>query len=145
MPFSTRVTPLIAAVALCTACGVAPMTGSPAASSTPMVSGTQAASGPQRVPLPSGFPVLAGAAPVVLAEDDPGLMAAWTSDQLGSAAYDFYVMALPAAGYPIVGLYPGGEVALIRFRAPNGATWQMVAHGGAVTGTATIEIRLDRP
>jgi hypothetical protein len=94
--------------------------------------------------LPSGFPVLAGAIPAALAAGDPGLIAAWSSDQLGSAAYDFFAASLPASGYPIVGLYPGGDVAVIRFRVPAGTIWQMVAHGGA-TGHATIEIRLDRP
>ena len=68
----------------------------------------------------------------------------WESDQAGSAAYDFYVDALPAASYPIVGLYPGGEVALIRFRVPDGQVWQMVAQRSA-DGTVAIEVRLDRP
>lgn len=85
-----------------------------------------------------------GAAPVPRPDDDPGLIAVWESDQAGSAAYDFYVDALPAAGYPIVGLYPGGEVALIRFRVPDGRVWQMVARGMA-DGTVAIEVRLDRP
>ena len=80
---------------------------------------------PGRVALPSGFPVLPGAAPAALPADDPGLIAAWTSDQLGSSAYDFHAASLAAWGYPIVGLYPGGDVALIRFRAADGATWQM--------------------
>jgi hypothetical protein len=94
--------------------------------------------------LPSGFPVLEGAVAASLPADDPGLIAAWTSDRLGSAAYDFYAASLPAGGYPIVGLYPGGDVAVIRFRVPGGTIWQLVAHGGA-TGQATIEIRVDRP
>jgi len=85
-----------------------------------------------------------GAVRVAVANDDPGLIAEWTSDGLGSTAYDFYVAALPASGYPIVGSYPGGDVAIIRFRAQDNAIWQMVAHGG-VTGIAMIEIRLDRP
>ena len=70
-----------------------------------------------------------GAVPASPQDSDPGLIALWESDQAGSAAYDFYVDALPAAGYPIVGVYPGGEVALIRFLAPDGQVWQMVAHG----------------
>jgi hypothetical protein len=94
--------------------------------------------------LPSGFPVLPGAVPTALAADDPGLIAAWTSDRLGSAAYDFYTTSLPASGYAIVGLYPGGDVAVIRFRTSTGTIWQMVSHGGAA-GHATIEIREDSP
>ena len=97
----------------------------------------------ERANLPEGFPVLPGAAPLPLTDDDPGLIAAWSSDQLGSVAYDFYRGALPGAGYPILGAYPGGDVAVIRFAAGN-ATWQMVATGRA-DGVERIEIRLDRP
>lgn len=88
--------------------------------------------------------MLASAVPVPMAQDDPGLIGRWESDQAGSAAYDFYVEALPAAGYPIVGLYPGGAVALIRFRVPDGEVWQVVARGIADRMVA-IEVRLDRP
>jgi len=89
--------------------------------------------------------VLASAVSVPMPKDDAGLIGLWESDQTGSAAYDFYVEALPAAGYPIVGLYPGGAVALIRFRAPDGEVWQMVARRMAAGTTTAIEIRLDRP
>lgn len=97
-----------------------------------------------RVPLPSGFPVLPGAVAVAMPVDDPGLIGLWESDQLGSASYDYYRVALPQAGYPVVGLYPGGAVAIIRFRARGGEIWQLVAQG-APGGLATIEVRLDRP
>jgi hypothetical protein len=97
-----------------------------------------------RVPLPSGFPMLPGAVAVAMPLDDPGLIGLWESDRLGSAAYDYYRVALPQAGYPIVGLYPGGDVALIRFRAPGGEIWQLVAHG-VPDGLVAIEVRLDRP
>ena len=82
--------------------------------------------------------------PIRMPGDDPGLMALWESDQPGSAAYDFYANALPAAGYPIIGLYPGGEFAIIRFRAPAGDVWQIVVRG-APEGRMAIELRLDRP
>lgn len=97
-----------------------------------------------REPLPSGFPVLAGALAVPLTDDDPGLIRLWESEQMGSVAYDFYVNALPTAGYSIVGLYPGGDVALIRFRAMNGQVWQVIAQTSADGGTR-IEVRRDRP
>ena len=124
-------------------------TGSPPANASPSASPPFLSSGPSgpaavRRPLPAGFPVMPGAVPVPMPRDDPGLIGLWESDQAGSAAYDFYVDALPAAGYPIVGLYPGGEVALIRFGVPEGEVWQMVAHGTA-GGQVAIEIRLDRP
>jgi hypothetical protein len=97
-----------------------------------------------RVPLPSGFPVLPGAVVVAMPVDDPGLIGLWESDLPGSAAYDYYRVALPQAGYPILGLYPGGDVAVIRFRADGGETWQLVAHG-APDRLVAIEVRLDRP
>jgi len=94
--------------------------------------------------VPSGFPVLPGAVPVQMPRDDAGLIGLWRSDQPGSAAYDFYVNALPAAGYPIEGLYPGGEFAIIRFQAPTGAIWQILVRG-TPEGRMAIELRLDRP
>jgi hypothetical protein len=142
---------VLAAAAACAACGPAPGSGSPSASTTGSPSpGIATATAPAaetpavRIPLPSGFPVLEGAAPEAMPDDDPGLIGLWSSDRLGSAAYDFYVTGLPAAGYPIIGLYPGGGVAQIRFAVPDGAVWQMVAYGGS-NGRVTIEIRQDRP
>ena len=133
------------------ACSMTSGSGSPGAStvgdrSEGLATGTppSAESSAERLPLPSAFPVLEGAVPEPMPDDDVGLIGLWTSDRVGSAAYDFYVMALPAAGYPIIGLYPGGEFAQIRFAVADGAIWQMVAHGG-LSGGVTIEIRQDRP
>jgi hypothetical protein len=92
---------------------------------------------------PNGFPVLPGARPEALPADDPAAIARWTSGKVGPVAYQFYVEALPAAGYPISGLFPGGTVAIIRFEAPGDATWQLVL---TRTGDGTrIEVRLDQP
>jgi hypothetical protein len=98
----------------------------------------------ERVALPDGFPVLPGAIPVPMPDDDPGLIALWETDQAGSAAFDFYVNALPAAGYPVVGLYPGGEFAVIRFGVPGDAIWQVVTRA-TPGGRTAVEVRLDRP
>ena len=98
----------------------------------------------QTTVLPSGFPVLDGAVPAARPSDDPGLIALWESDRQGSAAYDYYTVALPAAGYRVIGLYPGGEVALIRFVAAPGVIWQVVIRGAA-GGRVAIEVRPDRP
>jgi len=125
-----RAAALLLALA-CAGCS-SPVTRSPP---PPSVQGTT---------LPSGFPVIEGAVPMPLARDDPGLIALWESDRLGSSTYDFYAVALPAAGYRVIGLYPGGEVALIRFLAAGGAVWQIVVHGAA-DGRVAIEVRLDRP
>jgi hypothetical protein len=117
-----------------------PASGSPQNSDPPSAEASAAAS----FAVSSGFPVLPGAVPVRMAGDDPGLMGLWESDQPGSGAYDFYANALPAAGYPTVGLYPGGAFAVIRFRAPSGAIWQIVVRGTPEWRMA-IELRLDRP
>lgn len=153
MTLGASVMPVVMVVLITAGCGVDRDAASHPASQAAIGSAAESASPlnaidstplVDRVPLPTGFPVLPGAVPVPMSDDDTGLIAEWSSDQLGSAAYDFYVAALPDAGYPIVGLYPGGEVALIRFRAPGGAIWQMVSRGG-VGGAIIIEIRLDRP
>jgi hypothetical protein len=117
---------------------------SPSAQAVPPVTAGPSPSAFVRVPLPSGFPVLPGAVAVAMPVDDPGLIGLWESDQLGSTAYDYYRVALPQAGYPIVGLYPGGDIAVIRFRTRGGEIWQLVAHG-AHDGLVAIEVRPDRP
>lgn len=114
----------------------------PRGSGAPVISGAPG-SFEERPPLPSNFPVMDGALRMPLHPDDPGLIALWEIADAGSAAYDFYVAALPAAGYPIVGLYPGGGVALIRFTV-QGEVWQVVARA-ATDGQVAIEVRLDRP
>ena len=132
-------------VALLTAaCGLEHSpTPRPGGSGAPIASAAPPVSSGLHPQLPIGFPVMTGAIGKPLPADDPGLIALWERDETGSSAYDFYVAALPAAGYPIVGLYPGGGVALIRFRA-QGEIWQVVARAAANGGVA-IEVRLDRP
>jgi hypothetical protein len=115
----------------------------PHRSGAPVTSGAPRGSSQEHRTLPSGFPVMDGAVRMPLPRGDPGLIALWESAEAGSGPYDFYVAALPAAGYPIVGAYPGGGVALVRFRV-EGEIWQVVAHGAADGGVA-IEVRLDRP
>lgn len=128
-------------VGACSADG-SPTTPPPHGSGAPVTSGAPWSS-EERPPLPRGFPVMDGAVRMPLPSDDPGLIALWESAETGSAAYDFYAAALPAADYPIVSLYPGGGVALIRFSV-QGEVWQVLAHG-ATDGRVAIEVRLDRP
>ncbi len=139
---------LIALALLLVGCSVGmsagPNSSAAQAGKSGVVAASSIASAGVRPSLPPGFPAFPGALPAPVADDDPDLIAAWTSDQLGSAAYDFYVDALPAAGYPIEGLYPGGDFAIIRFRLAAGAIWQIVI-GGLVGDPTTIEVRLDRP
>ncbi len=134
---------ILAAGCSMTATG-SPSAGASARGSSPSGSSGTSRSAEGRRQLPGAFPVMPGAVSVPMPQDDPGLIASWGSDRVGSAAYDFYVAALPAAGYPIVGLYPGGEIAVIRFGVPSGEVWQMVARG-TPEGNVAIEIRLDRP
>lgn len=135
-----RYVALALAAALIAGCGHDPEGSAPAVASQPLTS----ASAPQRVPLPRGFPVPAGAVPVAMPDDDPGLIGLWATEVRGSAAYDFYAAALPAAGYRIVAVYPGGAAAVIRFSLPDGAIWQVVTRP-APEGPVAIEVRLDRP
>lgn len=137
----SSVIPLAVVATLFSACSLAGGSGSQTPES---VAASPSTSAPQRIPLPPGFPVPAGAAPVPMPDDDPGLIALWTTDLPGSGAYDFLLNALPAAGYRIVAVYPGGAVAVIRFSLPNGALWQVVTRGGP-EGSVAIEVRLDRP
>lgn len=127
--------------ALISACGPSEGSASPGPAS---FAGSAPASAPQRAPLPGGFPVVPGAVQVAMPNDDPGLVALWTTDLPGTDAYDFYVNALPAAGYRIVAVFPGGGGAVIRFSLPDGAIWQVVTRAGP-GGAVAIEVRLDRP
>jgi hypothetical protein len=75
--------------------------------------------------------------------EDPSVVARWTVPVVGSAAYDFYLQALPGAGFSIVGSYPSERAALIRFRDRSGRTWQVLAE---LLGDRTqITVQTDRP
>lgn len=69
----------------------------------------------QRPPMPAGFPIPQGAEPALLEPDDPTMIGHWYVPTMGFDIYNFYVDALPRAGFPIEGLYPGDSVAIIRF------------------------------
>jgi hypothetical protein len=144
---STRRRTILLTMAMMVVAGACSTDGSPTpppphGSGAPVTSGAPG-SFEEHPPLPSGFPVMDGAVRMPLPAGDPGLIALWESAEAGSAAYDFYVAVLPTAGYPIVGIYPGGGVALIRFSVQD-ETWQVVMHG-ATDGQVAIEVRLDRP
>ena len=101
-------------------------------------------SAPERIPLPPGFPVPPGASAAAMANDDLGLIGLWTTDAVGSTAYDFFVRALPAAGYTIKGAYAGDTVAQFLFITPSGATLQ-IDLSATPSLTTRIEVRLPRP
>jgi hypothetical protein len=96
------------------------------------------------VELPAGFPALPGAVrEPLLPADDPAIIARWSSDRVGPVAYDFYVDALPAAGYRTIGLFPGGAVAVVLFQTPTGERWEL-ALTLQEAGTR-IEVRTAQP
>jgi hypothetical protein len=96
-----------------------------------------------RPTLPAGFPVPAGAVAQDPLNDDPAVVVRWTLATVGSGAYDYYLEALPAAGYPIVGRYPADVAALLRFEVAPGMIWQLlVEHVG---GGTRVTVQLDRP
>jgi hypothetical protein len=102
---------------------------------------TQAPAG--RPALPSGFPVAPGAVAVPVPEDDRSVVARWMLPEVGSGPYDYYLEALPAAGFPIVGRYPADQAALVRFEIAPGTIWQLVLeHADAGT---RVTLQTDRP
>jgi hypothetical protein len=105
---------------------------------------SRSSAAPQPVPLPSGFPVPRGASPIALPSDDPGLIGLWTIDAAGSAAYDFFLRALPAAGFPIIGAAAGDIVAQFRFGVPGGTILQIDIYANPNL-TTRIEVRMPRP
>ena len=92
------------------------------------------------VELPADFPVpdgLAAASPS--AGDTTDLIARWTSTRTGAAIYNEFVDALPAAGYRIREVFPGGAAAVIRIDAPAGGVWELSLFG---TDSLTVELRV---
>jgi hypothetical protein len=73
--------------------------------------------------LPTGFPVMPGSEAVASLPDDPQLVARWTTAANGAQVYDFFVEALPTAGFVVDQLAPGGEAAIITFSAPGGTQY----------------------
>lgn len=134
---------IAAATAACTA-GPSTDGGPPPPAGRGSSTPASATSGAPFLELPAGFPVLPGAVPDELQPTgDPAVIARWSSDRVGPVAYEFYIEALPAAGYPTTGMFPGGAVAVIQFRTPPGERWEL-----ALTqddGGTRIEVRLSQP
>jgi hypothetical protein len=99
------------------------VTRSLAAVSTPThtVSSTPASSPhPTGPAVPSDFPVMPGSDAVAPLPHVPSLVARWTTAADGARVYGFFAAALPAAGFEIEQLAPGGEAAIIIFTSPGG-------------------------
>lgn len=108
---------------LLAACSPAPtVTRSLAAAATPTytASSTPAASPhPTGPAVPSHFPVMPGSDAVAPPPHAPSLVARWTTAADGAQVYSFFVAALPAAGFEIEQLAPGGDAAIIIFTSPG--------------------------
>jgi hypothetical protein len=87
------------------------------------------------------FPVPPAARPLPV-PDGSDLIGTWAIEP-GSGAYRFYQEALPAAGFSITGLAPGGSVAIIRFEDVAGVAWQIDIHGDL--DSAVVELGPERP
>ena len=105
---------------------------SPSAATSARVSETPAA-------VPEGFPVGPGAEPVT-PPADASLLARWVTEVNGADVYDFYVEALPRAGFEIEQLVPGGAAAVISFRTPDGDVLDVALT--ASDGGTQIDLRL---
>jgi hypothetical protein len=70
--------------------------------------------------VPAGLPMMSGAQAVEPLPEEPRLVARWTSGANGAQVYDFFVEALPAAGFQVDQLAPGGDAAIIVFSTPGG-------------------------
>ena len=118
--------------------------GSPSVAATRAPTPTEIAATPSDLgtKLPSGFPVMPHAEPARLPED-PSVVGRWTVPEVGSGPYDWYLDALPAAGFEVVGTYPSERAALIRFRDSSGRTWQLLTE--LVDGRTRISVQTDRP
>jgi hypothetical protein len=92
--------------------------------------------------LPAGLPVMPGAEAVDPQPADPGHLARWTVDAIGPDVYAFYLDALPAAGFVIEERFPGGNVAVIRFSAPDGTTLDLALVGEGEGDRTRIDLRL---
>jgi hypothetical protein len=94
--------------------------------------------------VPADFPVMPGATLASRSDMEPGGIATWMTDAHGPRVYDFYVAALPAAGFSIEGLYPGGSVATIRLRAGD-PILKLVITGDSSGSSTQVQLRVDGP
>jgi hypothetical protein len=134
---------LVGLASACSEVRTLPSASSELESASPTPTAIAAVSpGSSRPSPPAGFPAFPGAAVASPPADDPGVAARWTTESLGSSAFDFYQRELPRAGYRVLGLFPGGGGAVIRFEA-EGNAWQVVIVD--LGDQMQISLQTDRP
>ena len=95
--------------------------------------------------VPDGFPLMPGMEPVTHRRPEPGILARWITDADGSAVYDFYVAALPVAGFRVEQLFPGGAAAVIRFRPHDGRLLDLSLTPGIEGTQVDLEVPAAKP
>jgi hypothetical protein len=130
------VAPLVMA-ALLAACGGSASSTPQSPTSVPSLKASPSAA-PTRPELPDEMPVHPDAES--MQQPPPDAIGAWTVDADPPAVYDFYLGALPAAGFDIGIAAPGGDAAIIRFSAPDGTDYQL-----DLVGHDPVEVVLGRP
>ena len=96
----------------------------------------------QRPPMPAGFPVMDEARPALLDPTDATVIARWYVPLGTYDVFAFYQDRLPAADFPIEGVYPGEGVGIIRFH--DGARLLQVSLTGDLDETDLV-LRTDQP
>jgi hypothetical protein len=141
----TRASVLLLLLAACSPVSTAPSSLAGASTPSPTPSHTQSFTpasrpGATESAAPSGFPVMPGSDAVAPLPEDPTLVARWTTAANGAQVYDFFVDALPDAGFEIDQLAPGGEAAIIRLTSPGALQLELSL---AADGDGTrIDLRL---
>jgi hypothetical protein len=85
-----------------------------------------------------------GAVPATPLPAEPGLLARWMTGANGAEVYDFYVDALPDAGFAVEQLAPGGAVAVIGFTTREGRLLNLALTAGSGGGTR-VDLREPGP
>jgi hypothetical protein len=137
------VAPPVVLLLLLAACGPAATATSSLGAPATASATTTAIPSPGGSPLatvPTGLPVMPGSEPVAPLPNDPQLLARWTSAADGAQVYDFFVEALPDAGFQVDQLAPGGEAAIITFSTPDRS--QLVLSLTARGAGTRIDLRL---
>jgi hypothetical protein len=93
--------------------------------------------------VPDGFPLPPGAveAPPPGGVHDP--IGSWRVEMSGPDLFAFYLAELPAAGFEVVGQYPGGGVGAIVFELDSGVRLQVTMEATDDLGSSEFQLLPD--